>query len=101
MTFFHFGSYISISPLLVPNQLTHVILVIFVSQSMEIIELINGEIKILLKIYYSTHQIKKKKKKKKQNNNNNNNNKIDVHLQQEHQRTQTLYFNIIVGNLNI
>ena len=32
---------------------------------MEITELINGEIKILLKIYYSTHQIKKIKKKKK------------------------------------
>ena len=27
---------------------------------MEIIELTNGDIKILLKIYYSTHQIKKK-----------------------------------------
>ena len=44
------------------NQLTHVILVIFVSQLMEITELTNREIKILLKIYCSTHQGKKKKK---------------------------------------
>ena len=41
---------------------------------MEIIELTNEEIKILLKIYCSTHHLKKKKK-----------NKIYVHLQQEHQ----------------
>ena len=41
-----------------------VILVIFVSQQTEITEMTNRGIKILLKIYCSTHQIKKKKKKK-------------------------------------
>ena len=68
------------------NQLTHVILVIFVSQPTEITKLTNEEIKILLKIYCSTHQIKKKLIKK--------NIKIYVHLQQGHQRTQTQVLNI-------
>ena len=44
------------------NQLTRVILVLSVSQQTEITEMTNGGIKILLKIYCSTHQIKKKKK---------------------------------------
>ena len=40
------------------NQLTHVISVFSISQQMEITVVTNGNIKILLKIHYSTHQIK-------------------------------------------
>ena len=89
--FFHFSPYIFISPLLVPKPINACYFSPVCLSTEEIIELTNGEIKILLKIYCSTHQIKKKK----------NNKKIYVHLQQEYQRTHTLYFNIIIGNLNI
>ena len=46
-SFFYFGPYILILPLLVPKPINAVIFVISVGQPMEIVELADGGIKIL------------------------------------------------------